>query len=368
MKRKLSYLLIIFISMFMYSGEVRAAELLFRCEYKVNLSSFATAAENKDITYYVDVYDKSKAKDAIAVSDFSSVRETVLNNVYSIAIHSGFKKNFKEATDKSTSCPTINFEYDGNSTFTMNTGSYTGEDSISSYGKIIEKGKDVEEDEVEKICSRTKDLREENEKVEITFYLQGGDKMWSIKTFYNNKESGNSSGSVTEMLSLSDKTFDLEQGVIDTLFKDKSSCKNSKIYLRTPPTSKLNTITLTEPDPSENGSYPIGETDEDTGLDPDPGDEDDDEIEVTDDETLKIVKRIYDIIKILIPVLIIILSTVDFLKVIMYDDEKNYKSAFDKLVKRLVVGVVFFLLPILVSFIIKYSGIDVKQLYLEIFK
>lgn len=89
---------------------------------------------------------------------------------------------------------------------------------------------------------------------------------------------------------------------------------------------------------------------------------------VTNNEVLKIVQEIYNIIKILIPVLIIALSIVDFLKVILMSDDKNYKSAWDKFIKRLIIGVIFFLVPIIVSFILKYSGIETKQSYLEIFK
>lgn len=89
---------------------------------------------------------------------------------------------------------------------------------------------------------------------------------------------------------------------------------------------------------------------------------------VTNGETIKLIKQIYNIIKILIPVLIIALSIVDFLKVILTSDDKNYKSAWDKFVKRLIIGVIFFLIPIIVSFILKYSGIETEQSYLEIFK
>lgn len=89
---------------------------------------------------------------------------------------------------------------------------------------------------------------------------------------------------------------------------------------------------------------------------------------VTDGETIKLVQQIYNIIKILIPVLIIALSVVDFFKVILISDDKNYKSAWDKFIKRLIIGIIFFLVPIIVSFILKYSGIETEQSYLEIFK
>ena len=70
----------------------------------------------------------------------------------------------------------------------------------------------------------------------------------------------------------------------------------------------------------------------------------------------------------IVPLLIVILSVVYFLKVVVADDEKNYKAAWDKFVKRLIIGVIFFAVPLLVSFILKYSGISNEQLFLEIFK
>ncbi len=95
----------------------------------------------------------------------------------------------------------------------------------------------------------------------------------------------------------------------------------------------------------------------------------DDNYPITSGETIKLIKQIYNIIKIIIPVLIIGLSIVDFLKVILISDDKNYKSAWDKFTKRLIIGVIFFLVPLLVSFLLNISGMDIgEQSFLEIFK
>ena len=88
----------------------------------------------------------------------------------------------------------------------------------------------------------------------------------------------------------------------------------------------------------------------------------------TQGETIALIGTLYNIIKIIIPVLIIVLSIVDFLKVILISDDKNYKSAWEKFVKRLIVGIIFYLVPTLVEFILEYSGIGIEQSYTEIFK
>lgn len=358
MKKKITYLLIIFISMFMYN-EVGASEKLFRCEYNVNLSTIVPAVKDTNIKYYVSVYDDG----SVSVSDFSGLE--ALNGFYVSKASSFGTTYYNQIVENGNSCPTINFTFDGNTNFTMSSTNFVDDaSSVSSNGKIIEKAEHVEEAEKKETCIRTKELRNDSVGVKITFYYQGDKKMWSIEGFY--RATGSASGNVNKMLSLGDKNFQLEQDVIDKVFSDEKTCSNTKIYLRTPPGNNTNTITMIKPDPTENGSYGVNETEKDTGLNIEP--EEKDEQIVTDGETIKIVKRIYDIIKVLIPVLIVVLSTVDFLKVIIYDDEKNYKSAFDKMIKRLIIGVIFFLLPILVSFVIKYSGLDVEQSYLEIFK
>jgi len=78
----------------------------------------------------------------------------------------------------------------------------------------------------------------------------------------------------------------------------------------------------------------------------------------TDNNTLKFAKKIYDIIKILIPVLVIVLSIVDFLKVLLISDEKNYKASFSKLIKRIILGIVFFAVPALIALLLSLSGLS----------
>lgn len=90
--------------------------------------------------------------------------------------------------------------------------------------------------------------------------------------------------------------------------------------------------------------------------------------EFSNGKTLNFLRRMYNFIKIIIPILIIALSIIDFLKVILISDDKNYKSAWDKFIKRLIIGVIFFLVPVIVSFLLNYSGIGTEQSYLEIFK
>ncbi len=74
-------------------------------------------------------------------------------------------------------------------------------------------------------------------------------------------------------------------------------------------------------------------------------------------KTTALVKQIYGFIKYLIPVLVIGLSIVDFLKVLLSGEEKVYKDAWSKFVKRIIIGIVILLLPILLKVAINISGV-----------
>lgn len=77
----------------------------------------------------------------------------------------------------------------------------------------------------------------------------------------------------------------------------------------------------------------------------------------TDGNTEALAKKIYNMIKIIVPLLVIVLSIADYLKVLFVSEEKNYKAAFDKFIKRISVGIILFLLPVLISLILNIAGL-----------
>lgn len=74
-------------------------------------------------------------------------------------------------------------------------------------------------------------------------------------------------------------------------------------------------------------------------------------------KTVTFIKKIYGYIKMLIPILIIVLGIVDFIKVVISGKDDDMKKAIDRFAKRIILAVVFILLPILISILIKISGI-----------
>lgn len=77
----------------------------------------------------------------------------------------------------------------------------------------------------------------------------------------------------------------------------------------------------------------------------------------TNGEALKFAKKIYSMVKIIIPILIVILSIVDFLKVVLLSDEKNYSATWSKFIKRIIIGLIFFAVPAIISLILELSGL-----------
>ena len=74
------------------------------------------------------------------------------------------------------------------------------------------------------------------------------------------------------------------------------------------------------------------------------------------EKTFGYVKMIYSIIKFLIPAVIILLGMTDFLKVLFSGEDKDMKQAWTSFVKRIIAGIIFILLPILIEFIFKLVG------------
>ena len=88
------------------------------------------------------------------------------------------------------------------------------------------------------------------------------------------------------------------------------------------------------------------------------GDDSDDEFTCDDvSNTVALFKQLYNLIKYLIPVIIIILSIIDFIKVVASGDDKEYKNAWNKLVKRIIIGIVILIVPQLLEFLLSLSGV-----------
>lgn len=68
------------------------------------------------------------------------------------------------------------------------------------------------------------------------------------------------------------------------------------------------------------------------------------------------IKQLYTIVKILIPVLVIVLGMIDFLKVVFSGEEKDMKTSGTRFLKRIIAGIILLLLPVLLQFLMELVG------------
>ena len=74
-------------------------------------------------------------------------------------------------------------------------------------------------------------------------------------------------------------------------------------------------------------------------------------------ETWRLIEYAFNIMRIAVPILIVVLSTVDFVIAIASDEEKM-KKATNKFIKRLVFGALFYLIPAILDLLFSLTGSD----------
>lgn len=67
------------------------------------------------------------------------------------------------------------------------------------------------------------------------------------------------------------------------------------------------------------------------------------------DSVAFLIQKILDYIKVIAPILVVVLSSIDFVKVVWSSDDESMKKAQQKLAKRLVAAVLLFMLPVLIN-------------------
>lgn len=63
-------------------------------------------------------------------------------------------------------------------------------------------------------------------------------------------------------------------------------------------------------------------------------------------------QNVFDFMKVVIPLLIIGLSTFDFIKAIVQKDDKDIKKAFTRLIKRFIFSILLFFIPVILEFLL----------------
>lgn len=69
------------------------------------------------------------------------------------------------------------------------------------------------------------------------------------------------------------------------------------------------------------------------------------------------IKQVSQLIKFAVPVIIIGLAVIDFIKAMSAQKQEELKNAVSKLVKRMIIGAVIFLLPTIIDMLLEIAGI-----------
>lgn len=357
--KKFIYTLGIIITSFVMISGVKA-ETLFKCKYTINFNNKIPNATDKNINFEAWVTDQDKA----SLSSFDNVN--LGGNYFNWA--SGMEKDFNNAAKTNNTCPSIQFIYYVNTN--QVTGSLAGRDtdgyeSDTVDGTIYESN--IQTSTRKELCTRTSTLRNQNYSISISFSKVGTSNEWKISG------SGNDSGWVSANQGLTDKTgnsYILSSDAINKFFISQDSCKETTLYLKVK--GEVGTgiyamdVQTTKPDDTENGAFSVNIAGGDNGqhdisIDVTPPDRDYvtgcDMLGGEGSATIKIIKKLYGYFTWIIPILVVVLSILDFVKVVGAGDDKDFKKAQNNLAKRIIIGIVFFLVPLIVSLFINISGI-----------
>lgn len=337
-------------------------DTLFKCKYSVNFYGFGPATD-KNYNFHLFVGD---TLGDTSFSDYSGLGGS--EGLGGLWLNEGkdFIKRLHTNATSTNRCPTILFIWDGQQAIVLEAdmgqekSTHTKAVSGQMYDSKVEEGKK------EVICEgRSKKLRNEsNFYAYFDFFKLNGEKRWAVRSSNNGDTLANRNGSlITEIVTVTtgDDTyvFSLGEGVADKFFSSEQACKNTNFWLQClNGESKSITLVLEKPSDENNCSFGVNDAPSDGGGDYNkPDDPTHSTWTKTDGNTLKLAKKIYDMVKIIVPLLIIVLSIVDFLKVIFVSDEKDYKAAWNKLIKRIIIGLIFFAIPALIALLLNLAGL-----------
>lgn len=154
-------------------------------------------------------------------------------------------------------------------------------------------------------------------------------------------------------------------------FRNSTAKTQTYIYLENPEYDTIITTSLSSVDIPDSSSIITSIDTSNSGSSGTP--EDNTTCAIFGEKTTDLLQWIIDLIQIAVPVIIIIMTIVDFVGVAVSGEEKNFKAAGSKLVKRLIVGITIIFLPMLLAFIIDFSGalvpygIERNQLFCSLF-
>lgn len=342
---------------------VSAKEVELKCNYSVDFSSILGKSIDFEALYYKD--------GSASISSFSNINGSDNLGGYYIIGDSSFKKQFKDYVKNSNNCPSVYFEQIDGSNLQITT---IKDPKKNNYITSTSKGSSSETGNVETkeelVCQQhIKAMRNEDYwNVTFNWYKIGNKRYWSAGM--STDEANSSTKYDVDSYSLptiGEYSYKMSNAMISDVY-DKGNCAkqgdNYHFWLEctgSQGSSQNITLVLNQPADEKNCSYGVNDAKKDNGLDVDNNPASptyNSHYTSTDGKTACFFKKIYNLLKILVPLAVIIFSIVDFLKVLFLSDDKNYKEAYAKLIRRVLIGILIFMVPSLIEFVINLAGMN----------
>ena len=78
---------------------------------------------------------------------------------------------------------------------------------------------------------------------------------------------------------------------------------------------------------------------------------------VLDEELISVLQDIYGAIQIAVPILVILLCSVDIVRAVVAQDDKDIKDAQARSLKRIVIGLAIFFIPLIIDVLLDLAGV-----------
>ncbi len=357
------------------------------CTYKLDVDSLGLSAALKSASFTITVKDNGKVtKGKLKFVNINDTKEEAeltsgvnLDGQHTLMYKKMFDDNgdFYKAYKKRNNCPSMQFINQDSSGISAIKMVLNGQETTIDNSNSTSTPESTDPNRAQKkiYCNNIeKDMRDvKSGKVYFTTYEVNGVKLFSVVLKSKGKKVGdatdinyNATGNI--LYGGTSFSFLVNSADYDTYWSTKCSDPSTNIYMKADGGSASTTrvFQTTVPSTTENGSYNAAEAKYDTGKSTAPTYEDKSSlndlnkkydqcsqiIDMSEGKFGWLLQKILNYIKIAGPILVVLLSALDFIKAVASSDENVFKKAQSRLVIRLVAALALFLVPTLVQLLL----------------
>ena len=369
MMKKISIYFIILFCIIIVPFETCAKESLGTCVYELNPEQLSMSNQIMNLKLTVTIYDDhstGQRKFLGTTIDGDSIDVKPANNIFlpytsiSLKYTKMFDKDgkFYQAYEERNNCPTMQFINDMNFLeFYVNGNHYVPSTAKSQTitPEIEDSSSEIPSSPKVTYCNnRIRTLDSLDIDVEFTTTEQNGIKEYTIEILGNSN-----TVKYNEINAIGNYAFKIREEDYDVYWSD--SCEDAHFYIAggNVVSGEVMTIQTIKPENWDDAAEEDAEWEE---LGEDVSSEDFDKniecpdiIDINDVGSVGwLLNTILNYIKIIGPILVVLLSSIDFIKAVVGTDEKAMKEAQSKLIIRLVAAVCLFLVPTLVQLLLSF--------------